>query len=762
MKRTLENASKKVDPPNKKKQERNRNAQAGFNMQGPSQQLKVQATQPFAVRAKAQTYGSANNKHEIKLNPRVGTSLVQRDEQLAEHFAEHFADAYRADVMSSRQHFMQEAEGTAIARELKVKARVMKDDPNVKGLIHDQCIPYGDGGKEGTLLHVNNNHYIVIEPIDGNSKGEYNDSSQKQYKKIYDTISNGNCLIDGLYYIKYKETVPPDEAARLRVHAATNISNEQIAAIRPTLAEMALSGKLTGVGPRTKAFFDRLRTPRTRTEPVSESESDSEIDNLWNDVSSRKPQRNKTKKKGNVLSETDAALLADLNKQIRTVKSTKDIKAILKHEEYRKFVVAQYRGITYMTNRFPTDARRKHRKSRPIGVPIYPDALRGERQAYHDFYMMAARGDEELYKKLAELEKWFIEAQQISPFYDKSRERLFASMQHYFQGQYSQKYAKSLALIWYYYLKQLGRDREIKHKPETNAETDYVYGNIPFHSHPYVSTSDTPRHAVRYALGNKAIKSENEFRLRPRWSETGRPAHPYTGTVSVSFHPLRDYLSPYAPSHVFSARKLGTVMIDNRISREAESSFLAIKPKRVVLALPVRWPSLRAEDDESRWFGLTESKRREYRSWLADPQKAGKTNVQTALESAVRKPTEDFLVKAIARAVKAEAKRRNKIVVYRGVDGDFVTEPPIYSGPDDATKDFWRVPRSAVPEGAPPAQFSEKIAKITSGEQRTGHLITGYSPVGFPRPRFYRQLSNASNAAQSEAVDPNRSTSTTS
>lgn len=467
-------------------------------------------------------------------------------------------------------------------------------------------------------------------------------------------------------------------------------------------------------------------------------------------------------------SKEDNRLLAKLNLAISNAKSAKDIEAILSDKAYSRFLVPQFRGIAYMTNRFSKNKRREHRRGSQLGKPVFADAVRPDDMPREDFYTEKHGRDSAVWENTRVLKRWLREKRKPDPFIDKSRKvmgksRIFPTPFHLLQSDYSQNYTKSSATLAEYYAQENSsvkgkepdsapekdiappvstgrrkakRPRRATAAPKSakNPARDKAYAGLPFRSHPFVSTADSPRHAVRYALGNKPIAAEKAYRLRPRWRSKGKPQHPYSGKVYASLHPLRDYLAPDAPSHVWSGRKLGALSIDNDTSKEGESSFLgAIKRNRVALEQVIRWPSLVAEKDDDASFGLSREEREAYRRTLEKHKPHSKP--QQDLKSKKLGPkVEAYFTRRIEALTQAEAERRKKKLIYRGLDGNFQSTPPSYVTPTKTSSSKWKEPaRSDTTD--------EVFKRITQGEQPIGGLTEGYFG-DWPKESFYEQLSD--------------------
>lgn len=465
----------------------------------------------------------------------------------------------------------------------------------------------------------------------------------------------------------------------------------------------------------------------------------------------------------------DEMRLARLNAAIKNAKTALDIQNILNDAEYKQFVVPQYRGIAYMTNRFGKEKRREHRKSSQLGKPVFADAVRPESMSRETFYTTEHGADSEVRKNATLFGNWLNQKRRPDPFVDPKRRvakgkktRVFPTPFHLIQSDYSENYSKSSDTIDRYHklakakkerqgkaeedpenvamaLEEDDEDRdELEHATSDDPARDKAYEGVPFRSHPFVSTADEPRHAVRYALGNKPIAAEKPFRLRPRWNRLGKPQHPYSGKVYASLHPLHDYLSPDAPSHVWSGRKTGALAINNDTSKEGESSFLSVlKPDRVAVEQVIRWASLVAEGDDLKKFGLSKEERASYRKTLAENPPHSKQQ-QDMKTKTLGPKVEDFFTALVAKRVRAEARRRGKKLIYRGLDGNFQSTPPQYSTPTNTATNNWAARER---EDAKQSHFQ----KIKDGAIPYGGLTEGYFS-DWPDEAFYGRLSDAEHA----------------
>lgn len=243
-----------------------------------------------------------------------------------------------------------------------------------------------------------------------------------------------------------------------------------------------------------------------------------------------------------------------------------------------QFLVAQYRGIHYVTSRWDAAARRAHREMDEIGKPQYSSAVFKTKgvEGYRDM-LNKIQENPDFHKQLTQaavvIENLLIKMQESDPcsFNGYAYQNLFLLL----QKQYSANYDGFPGWL----------DTELKKKNSILAE----YLNTK--ERPLFSTSDVPNHALKYAFGVKLYEGHKDERLRPRWRDNLRAERPYSGKVYLSLHPITDY-EQHKPSHLTSLFKKGLVSLGNVIIAERETSFLAYMPEdRVVYHFKAKYPS---------------------------------------------------------------------------------------------------------------------------------------------------------------------------
>lgn len=243
-----------------------------------------------------------------------------------------------------------------------------------------------------------------------------------------------------------------------------------------------------------------------------------------------------------------------------------------------RFLVAQYRGIHYITSRWDAAARRAHREMDEIGKPQYSSAVFKTKgvEGYRDM-LNKIQDNPDFYKQLTQaavvIQHLLIKMQESDPcsFNGYAYQNLFLLL----QKQYSANYDEFPGWL----------DTELKKENSILAEY------LDTRERPLFSTSDVPNHALKYAFGVKLYEGHKDERLRPRWRDNLRAERPYSGKVYLSLHPLTDY-EQHKPSHLTSLFKKGLVSLGNVIIAERETSFLAYMPEdRVAYHFKAKYPS---------------------------------------------------------------------------------------------------------------------------------------------------------------------------
>jgi len=250
-------------------------------------------------------------------------------------------------------------------------------------------------------------------------------------------------------------------------------------------------------------------------------------------------------------------------------------KAVLKVQT--QFVVAQYRGISYDLG-WNARSRRAHRRADERYYPYYSHSVYSAAQfnlareySPEKHFSVAMQS---LLKIVGEKSQAMLLSMHQTPE-ARTAKYTFDNFAEYIQDQYSKNYKKFHAA--------LGPGGGLSTYQGTYFLND---------KNPFVSTSDRPDHAVRYAL-TKPYAGNEARRLRPRWRKDGRAERPYSGKAYISLHPLTDY-QPNSPMHLTSLVRKGKSNVFNNILAERETTFPATIPAgRLVYHCDIRYPSFK-------------------------------------------------------------------------------------------------------------------------------------------------------------------------
>lgn len=234
-----------------------------------------------------------------------------------------------------------------------------------------------------------------------------------------------------------------------------------------------------------------------------------------------------------------------------------------------QFVVAQYRGIAYETTQWNAQRRREHRELNEIDTAYYSAGVYDLAQvAFHEEW--SDETQERLQKSATELREKLIQLRSRDPEEKRSNQIAYGSRANQIQEIYS------------------------RNKDAFMEELETLdLGTV---KNPFVSTGDTPFHALKYAYGIKPYKEHRDERLRPRWKKNGLAERPYSGKVYLSLHPVDDYEEKSGPLHVPSLNTHGIISLDPRILNERESTFPGYIPEnRIKYTYVAKYPSFKGE-----------------------------------------------------------------------------------------------------------------------------------------------------------------------
>lgn len=387
-----------------------------------------------------------------------------------------------------------------------------------------------------------------------------------------------------------------------------------------------------------------------------------------------------------------------------------------------RFVIAQYRGISYDLDKFRAVSRRKSRESVELLLPVYASAVFdvvkiNPGDYYAGLYVKddtvtaqlafeAERLKKELVRKRKSgkielssaardvLREWSPAGPKGAakgPVKDPYNGKLkkdqvgplrYGNAAYALQNFYTINYGGFFGLLRYHLsqttraqAQSKGASVALLPKPEAlTPEDDLVfagiYGGLRSGGNPFASSGKSPRHALRYAYGIKYYTgADAKLKLRPDWTPGGRPSHPYAGKVYVSLHPLEDFTGEDGPLDVVALNVAGELDVPADILGEREAAFPALIPeKRIAIEHVARYPSLNGQYKKAylQKYGLTRDEWQAYRSLVevavSDSQR---DKIYEAMSEWMVRFHEARLVELARRL----AEQQEKILVYRNDDG---------------------------------------------------------------------------------------------
>ncbi len=316
-----------------------------------------------------------------------------------------------------------------------------------------------------------------------------------------------------------------------------------------------------------------------------------------------------------------------------------------------KFVIAQYRGVAYRTDQFSQKERQKHRVKNEISSPLL---------------CTAAASQEKPVEYAATMQNQLFALKKSGPVFTRfNNGYLFANALEALQDLYSKDYegfhAKSKA-----FFDKLNSGKDVI----IDTLEDAILLNVNTDCNPFVSTSDTPDHALRYAYGSKYYASFKDLRLRPRWQSNGKAERPYSGKVYLSLHdPLE--LNDLS-NHIPSLNQAGHLAIDNQTLPERETSFCAFIPKgKVISQLVAKFPSFHKDYKEIYLskYGLDRNLFEKFKTAILGSKPHTPENRR--YKDLLTEHLINFQEVGLIEEARIAAEKQGKVLLYRNSNGGF-------------------------------------------------------------------------------------------
>lgn len=328
-----------------------------------------------------------------------------------------------------------------------------------------------------------------------------------------------------------------------------------------------------------------------------------------------------------------------------------------------RFFVAQYRGITHLTSKWNKSSRVAHRQDDEVGKAQYSSSVLSAEgiEIYKDYIQAREKieqNKDSLEQRAQTLREILLSLREPRPCtYDRYS---YTNYAYLLQNLYTQAYDDFHRLL--------------SQDPLLQA----VFFNG---ANPFLSTGDTPYHALKYAYGIKPYQGHEDERIRPRWQRDGRAERPYSGVTYVSLHPVTDY-DQDGPLHLVHLNRNAEIKLKKELNiiAERESCFPAYLPEgRVIHKHVAKYPSFRGPYKEiyNLKYGITPAfyAKLQAKFLNAPPHSEEMTEFKKILGEWL---CSYYEVKLIEKARKA-AKHREGVLIYRDINGEFSLTPPIDS-----------------------------------------------------------------------------------
>lgn len=378
---------------------------------------------------------------------------------------------------------------------------------------------------------------------------------------------------------------------------------------------------------------NELRGEETASESSSDSDQDyvlsADIDKEFDISNQEKDSQNNTKLN---------KIIVEINKKIEAEEPV-DL------SKYPPLFIVNYRGVHYFNQFFDQTKRRATR------------SLIHNHQFHHSIYSSAVY-------ELANLAVGeIIDTPEKKLAIANARKQLQASFRNIEtvpaseNAWWGKDRAHDLAIHQHYHRYVNAYEEFRKESAEKRHEVYKYFKNT---KNPYISTADSPRHAILYALGGKATMEHGC--LRPRYIK-GRAKHPKTGYVQIIFHQLHE-ISNKKPLFLSSLHAANKIDINSRVLNERETTYkTSISGRHVAYTKSIRFPAFNKpyhEKFHKKKYGL------EKRSY--DAFKKVLTNSSSTTTTLLDTLTNHYETQLENKAHQL-ARKAGGYIVYMGLDG---------------------------------------------------------------------------------------------
>lgn len=258
-----------------------------------------------------------------------------------------------------------------------------------------------------------------------------------------------------------------------------------------------------------------------------------------------------------------------------------------------KLYIVHYRGMNYLQARWNAPARRYHRKMEEVGRPQFAEMVL--KKLNFNFYRELEQKHD--YTQIGELSSVLQKEALLI------REDLLKLRRSEPVRACSDQAGKELYLF--------NNELELwqhKYSNGVRAFLDWLKEKKQLKGNPFLSVASTPRHAMKYAYGEKDYY-EKEMPLRPRYRRDGKLEYSHLGKVYISVHRAEDVLRADCPNHLPQYNAEGRVVLGNLIAPEMETSYLAyVNGEDIKYQFVAKFPSFHKRNLNEKEQSLYESR----------------------------------------------------------------------------------------------------------------------------------------------------------
>jgi hypothetical protein len=177
-----------------------------------------------------------------------GVQVTHSSGDMTVNITQQLINDYKED-MKEIGTWSSELEASLLASKWDIKFNIYTAD--AQNNLH-LALRVNGGAPENRLLHTGN-HFVVLEQ--DNNNGIYQEGENKYTLSALATRSDGSCLLDACYIVKYKKKSEDKHIIQIRKWLVQNVSDEQIAMLlEPLLFDIHSGIDVPGLGSRMSDY----------------------------------------------------------------------------------------------------------------------------------------------------------------------------------------------------------------------------------------------------------------------------------------------------------------------------------------------------------------------------------------------------------------------------------------------------------------------------------------------------------------------------